>query len=199
MPASLSDYAGMLRKLLPRGIIWEAGPQSSMGRLFSACAAELLRVEGDAERLGRELTPQTSVEALEDWEHELGLPDECLTADQSLAARREAVVRKLQRGGFMNRAYYQSLLRALGYAEAEAFSVLPLRAGASRAGDPVCDGDYPHILFIAVSRRGEIRRFHAGTSQAGERLSTAADPMVECVINREKPAHVQVEFQYLED
>ena len=53
-----TEYAAMLRKLLPRGVIWTASPESNLARLLTAFGAELARLEGDAERLLRELDPQ---------------------------------------------------------------------------------------------------------------------------------------------
>lgn len=199
MAKSIEQYAAMLCQLLPRGSLWHAEKGTQLRKLMTALAAELTRLEGDAERLLRELDPMSTIEALEDWERELGLPDECLGESEGLAARREAVVRKLQRGGLMNVPYYISLAKALGYDDVSISSVQPFRAEASRAEDPVWSDSVANVFYVSVDGTGNARRFHAGTSQAGDYLSYAGDTVLECIINREKPAHTQAVFQYLDN
>lgn len=191
------DYAAMLAGLLPRGIIWRGGPR--LNALLGACAEELARLEGAAHRLIREVTPQTAVEALEDWEAELGLPDPCLGAAGTIQQRREAVLRKLQRGGGQNEAYYLDLARALGYPGARVDGVREFRAGVSRAGHRVWAEAWHHVFFVTVPLHGDVREFRAGSSRAGDRLRLWGDEALECVMRREKPAHTNVIVQYQED
>ena len=193
-----ADYAAMLRKLLPRGVIWTASPESNLARLLAAFGAELARLEGDAQRLLRELDPQ---QTLEDWEEELGLPDECSPEGAGVAARREAVVKKLQRGGLMNEAYYGELAHAQGYENAVVSCVREFRAGVSRMGDRLNDILFHHVFFVSVPSGGQIRAFRTGESGMGERLRTWGDDSLECILNRQKPAHsmVFVTYQGVED
>ena len=72
MGHSVNDYAAMLTRLLPRGCIWTALPDSNLGKLLCAFGTELARLEADAERLVQEVTPAETDEALEDWEEEIG-------------------------------------------------------------------------------------------------------------------------------
>lgn len=196
-----TEYAAMLRKLLPRGVIWTASPESNLARLLTAFGAELARLEGDAERLLRELDPQQSLEALEDWEEELGLPDECSQNGAGVAARRDAIVKKLQRGGFMNEAYYVELAGSLGYEDAVVSRVREFRVGVSRMGDRLNDILFHHVFFVSVPSGGQIRAFRTGESGMGERLRTWGDDSLECILNRQKPAHskVFVTYQGVED
>lgn len=196
-----ADYAAMLRKLLPRGVIWTASPESNLARLLAAFGAELARLEGDAQRLLRELDPQQTLEALEDWEEELGLPDECSPEGAGMAARREAVVKKLQRGGLMNEAYYGELARAQGYENAVVSHVREFRVGVSRMGDRLNDILFHHVFFVSVPSGGRIRAFRMGESVMGERLRVWGDNSLECILNRQKPAHskVFVTYQGVED
>lgn len=196
-----ADYTAMLRRLLPRGIIWTAAPGANLTRILAAFAEELARLEGDAERLLRELDPQQTLEALEDWEDELGLPDECSQSDAGVAARRDAVVKKLQCGGFMNEAYYVELARSLGYEDAVVSKVREFRVGVSRMGDRLNDILFHHVFFVSVPSGGQIRAFRTGESGMGERLRTWGDDSLECILNRQKPAHskVFVTYQGVED
>lgn len=196
-----TEYAAMLRKLLPRGIIWTAAPASNLASLLAAFGEELARLEGEAERLLRELDPQQSLEALEDWEEELGLPDECSPEGAGVAARRDAIVKKLQRGGFMNEAYYVELDRSLGYEDAVVSQVREFRVGVSRMGDRLNDILFHHVFFVSVPSGAQILAFRTGESGMGERLRTWGDDSLECILNRQKPAHskVFVTYQGVED
>lgn len=189
-----ADYAAMLRKLLPRGAIWTASPESNLARLLAAFGAELARLEGDAQRLLRELDPQQTLEALEDWEEELGLPDECFLAE-TIEARREAIVRKLQRGGFMNASFYVELARSHGYESAVVEEPHPFRAG-SLTGDRVYSESFVYVFYVVVSASDSVRFFRAG-SIAGERLREW-DMSLECVMQKTKPAHTRVFIIYEE-
>ena len=191
MSFSAADYTAMLKKLLPRGVLWEVWPGTKLHGLLRGFAAELARLEGDAERALRELDPPSTLEALADWEQELGLPDECVRSS-SIAERRAAVVRKLQRGTLMNEAYYESLARGMGYESAKVSSVTTFRAGVSRAGDRVWGESFKHVFFVAVPPSGEVRVFRAGASRVGERLRDWGEDALACVLEREKPAHTRV-------
>lgn len=191
-----ADYAAMLRKLLPRGIIWTASPESNLARLLAAFGAELARLEGDAQRLLRELDPQQTLEALEDWEEELGLPDECSQNGAGVAARRNAIVKKLQRGGLMNEAYYRELARAQGYENADVSRVREFRVGVSRMGDRLNDILFHHVFFVSVPYDGRIRAFRTGESVMGEPLRSWGDSSLECILNQQKPAHCKVLIKY---
>ncbi len=189
-----ADYAAMLRKLLPRGVIWTASPESNLARLLAAFGAELARLEGDAQRLLRELDPQQTLEALEDWEEELGLPDECFQAE-TIEARREAIVRKLQRGGFMNASFYVELARSHGYESAVVEEPHPFRAG-SLTGDRVYSESFVYVFYVVVLASDSVRFFRAD-SIAGERLQEW-DMSLECVMQKTKPAHTRVFIIYEE-
>ena len=189
-----ADYAAMLRKLLPRGVIWTASPESNLARLLAAFGAELARLEGDVQRLLRELDPQQTLEALEDWEEELGLPDECFLTE-TIEARREAIVRKLQRGGFMNASFYVELARSHGYESAVVEEPHPFHAG-SLTGDRVYSESFVYVFYVVVSASDSVHFFRAG-SIAGERLREW-DMSLECVMQKTKPAHTRVFIIYEE-
>ena len=196
MAHSVEDYRGMLQRLLPRGILWECEPGTKLRGLLHGCAAELARVESDAERLLREIDPLNAIEALEDWERELGLPDECGEVGRDIGAKREAVRRKLQRGTYMNAAFYKELAKSAGFAEVDIFSASPFRVEKSRVGDVLFDEGVSNVFWVGVNSAGGYRRFLAGSSAGGQNLSYAAEPVLECVITREKPAHTAAVFQY---
>jgi len=72
-----SAYLSQLIGLLPPGDALAREPGSRLERLLSVPAAELARVDGRVEALLLESDPARATEMLVDWEHALGLPDEC--------------------------------------------------------------------------------------------------------------------------
>ncbi len=194
MAKTAADYHDMLLRLLPRGIIWDRAREGRLGAIFAACAQELARLEGDAARALVELTPATSTEALEDWEQELGLPDECAPDAQSLDERRAAVIRKLQRGTGMDKGFYLRLLREYGFENVFISERTPFMADRGRADD-LCFSDWgPHEMYVTIPDTVRTMRFRTGASRNPERLLDWKETGIECVIAREKPAHTRVVF-----
>jgi uncharacterized protein YmfQ (DUF2313 family) len=110
-----ADYLSMLRGLLPRGLAWTRSPDAALTRALAAVAEELARVDASARLLRRETNPASTVNALEDWERVLGLPDGCLPAGSTLQERRDAVLARLRDAGRQDMAYWYALAETLGY------------------------------------------------------------------------------------
>lgn len=85
---------GMLALLAP-GWALPRDPGSVLGRLLSAPAAELARVEGRAGALLDEADPRVAADLLPDWERAAGLPDPCLGPAPTIAQRRARLVQQL--------------------------------------------------------------------------------------------------------
>ena len=71
------DYVEQLRALFPRGKAWPEARGPVWDSLLRSLAGELQRFDGRLCDLLEESDPRTTVEALEDWERVLGLPDAC--------------------------------------------------------------------------------------------------------------------------
>jgi uncharacterized protein YmfQ (DUF2313 family) len=182
-------YRGMLQRLLPRGLVWNLEPDSVLGRLLEGHGAEHWRVEQRGLALLREADPRTTVEMLEDWERVVGLPDPCTGALEGLAQRRAAIAARLGALGAQTPAFYVSLAAALGYTititEFDMFTVgmtvgLPLNGLAWQVNAPATT-----VSFATV-----------GQSVAGDPLATWGNLLLECVLERAKPAHTVVLFSY---
>ncbi len=194
MGHSVNDYAAMLTRLLPRGCIWTALPDSNLGKLLCAFGTELARLEADAERLVQEVTPAETDEALEDWEEELGLPDECSLADNDRDRRRQIVLFKLQRTGLVNEEYFRQLALSMGYDRAEVYKVRPFRADVSLCGHAVWDACFHHVFFITLpSVFGTPLRMG---DRINRRLRIWGILDFECLVRQVKPAHTGVVFKY---
>lgn len=191
---SAQEYARQLKALLPQGVAWDMGDGSWLSRFMLAVAGEMARVDGRAGDLLREMDPAATVEMLSDWERVLGLPDACVPAEQTLQARRAAVVAKYTALGGQSRAYFIGLAAALGY-EVTITEFRPFRAGHSSAGDALTNGDWAHTWQVN-GPTVTVREFRAGQSAAGEPLRDWGNEELECAIAQRKPAHTLLQFAY---
>jgi uncharacterized protein YmfQ (DUF2313 family) len=214
--AKLAHYADMLRGLLPRGTIWAAPPQSKLYALLYACAAELTRLDGETQRFIAEADPQSSSEAVEDWERMLGLPDACGSDADTLQQRREQVLQKLVRPVGQDAAFFALLAASLGYADAKVSTFPPFCVDASGAEDRLNDAlggvvlNYSttpptltqdmsngwRFVWLLTVGSGTITCFGVDASGADDRLAQWGNERLECIINRAKPAHTKVLFGY---
>lgn len=177
----VGPYAVALQDLLPRGRAWTRRFDTVLGQLVRGLSEEAQRVEDR----GRDLIEETlcrsaSGEMLDDWEEQLGIPDECLAGAGTVAARWVAVLAKLTARGGQSRAYYIALAAAMGYAvtivehNASAF-----RVEQSTVEEAIDGTDWLwtwEVIFAVPTDPG-----------------TEA---VECVIKAKKPAHTAVFFTY---
>lgn len=210
------DYLAMLQGLLPRGAAWGREPDTTLTRLLDASAQELARLDSAAWLLLDETNPRTTVEALEDWERVLGLPDECGLIAATLAERRAQALRKLVRPVGQDRPFFEALAASMGY-QATVEEFRPFAADESGADDSLNDApgggtvdtsaipasfrpsDYDAWLFVFllnVADEFPVRWFRAEASGAEDHLATWGNSMFECVINRAKPAHTIALFGY---
>lgn len=201
MAASSLKYKKLLRKLLPQGWAWRAKHTegSDLKKLTDALAIEACRGEDAAFIFVEDIYPDTTTDFLEDWERILNLPDECdPDEDQTIAERRERVVQVLTTRGGQNEAFYKELASRFGFDvnDIEIIDHVPFRAGQARAGDALTNGDwiFAFTVILPVSI-GNLNYFRAG-DRAGERLLTASNATLECLMQKHKPAHTIVLFSF---
>ena len=190
----LEKYTSMLQNLLPLGLAWPRQPGTNMENFLAALAVELNRVDVRVEDMLRESYPLTSSELLTDWERVTGLPEECEGLAATVQKRREAVRQKLSSIGGQSPSFYISVMANLGY-EITITEFRPFRVGINAAGDPVYGEDWAYAWQVNAPEE-TIRYFSAGSGAAGEPLATWGNELLECVINRLKPAHTIVIFAY---
>ncbi|HIE7249711.1 TPA: YmfQ family protein, partial [Enterobacter hormaechei] len=76
----------------------------------------------------------------------------------------------------------------------------PFRAGVNRAGDRLWVEDIIWVWRVNIQNAGaQSYRFHSGSSEAGERLTSFGDPVIEEVFRDLKPAHTFCYFAYQEN
>lgn len=118
MELTEADYLDMLVALLPPGPAWSSAEDDRLRSLLSGWAVSLARAEQRLRGLIEEADPRTTSMLLADWERVAGLPDSCELAiggEQTVVQRRAALLSRLVSVGGISRAYYVSVIEALGY------------------------------------------------------------------------------------
>lgn len=194
MVMTAADYQQQLAKLLPPGPAWPVDDGTDTASLLSGLAEELARIDGRADDLIRESDPRATSEMLGDWERALGLPDVCIEAigTQTTAERRAAIVAKLVQIGGQSAAYYISVAAALGY------TITITEFDPHTVGHAVNHPLYGMDWRFAwqVNAGATTRRWHDTTGAVNDPLSSWGNGLLECVLNRIKPAHTVILFSY---
>jgi uncharacterized protein YmfQ (DUF2313 family) len=180
-----SPFARTLRQLLPPGVLWLFEADSILSKSILALSDEFARATGRALDLVEESDPRTATETLDEWERVLGLPDDTVTAvPTTTAGRRLAIVQKLIRQGGQNAAFYVALAAACGYSVTvhDDYGATLFRAGHGRSGSRCYGPAWAYTWRLDVS------------APAGTALTHAE---LEAIINRAKPAHTTVIYNYL--
>lgn len=195
MGYSIDQYREQLKALLPPGRAFPRERGTTLDALLDAMAQELARLDGRAERLASDAVPSSTAELLTDWERTAGLPDNCSgLLSETLQGRRGDVVSKLTGRGGQSPAYFIALANAIGF-DVKIDEFRPFRAGSSRAGDSLTNGDWRFTWRIRAPEV-TVRRFRAGISAAGERLATWGNAGLECRIRQYAPAHTNLIIAY---
>lgn len=199
-----NKYIGLIKDLFPQGWAWNIRDLSLIDKLLGAISTEFCRVEERAIKFSDELDPKTTFEMIDNWERLLGIPDECTPADAdpSLFERRVRICQKLVTGGGQSPAFFKEIASQLGY-DADIIDVQnfkDFRVGEARVGDRLSNGSTPGTgwgyTFAIVAPAELTRAFRVGQSTVGERLQIAENDTLECVIQKFKPAHVNVLFSF---
>ncbi len=170
-------YFAQLKALLPRGPLWRLTRGGTFEGLLRAIADGLFRVRRRALDLQAEADPRTTYELLPEWEASCGLPDGCLPNGGTLTERRNAVVARINTVGGVDAAYFVGLAAQLG------FEVTVVDTG-------------PNVIRMDVPDTISVSWATAGGAVAGDPIRSWGNSQLECLINRYKPAHIEVQFAY---
>jgi uncharacterized protein YmfQ (DUF2313 family) len=181
--AKAEDYLAQLHALAPQGAAWPREGETTLNALFAGLAEELARVDDRAERLLIETDPRVVSETLTDWERAWGLPDGCVVADPTVPGRRLALHQKVASLGGQSGPYYVGMAALLGY-EAEVDQFRPTRMAFTL---PQAIMGRPWAFAWRVSVYGP-------RDLVENPVYASAD--LQCVIERQKPAHTVVSFDY---
>lgn len=192
------DYKGLLQAFLPPGRLWDALREtgSLADDLLAALAEEFARVDQRVDDLLDETDPRTTLEMLSEWEAWAGLPDACTGDFDTIQQRRGALVQHLTSVGGQSRAYFINLAASLGYTVTIS-EYRPFICGLNRCGDQLNGGVAVRHYWRVNVGTARIVWFRSGVSQAGDYLGLIDRAAVlECVLQRFKPAHTQIIFNY---
>jgi uncharacterized protein YmfQ (DUF2313 family) len=189
-----ADYLAALQGLLPRGRVWPRDPDATQSKGLSGLAPIYERNNARANHLLDEALPSKSYELLPEWESTLGLPDPCAGPSPTVQGRRSQVVARFTNGGGQSKPYFINFAASLGYT-ITITQFTPAKAGMLRAGQPVCGPDWAHAWRVNAPVH-TVHPFLAGSSAAGEPLSSSGNAVLECELQAIKPAHTTLFFQY---
>lgn len=199
LPArSAEDYRKQARHLIPEGRPWATSPASNFQKVIGAVSEEAARVNARACELRHEITPATTVDGLEDWEIELGLPEPCgLYAPQDFEARRLEVIRKFQATGGNSIEYFRNLAALMGlnvviYEEPDPTVFL---VGRNRMGDRLRGAIWLFTWYIEILDY-EINYFRVGLNTMGTPLRWWGAETIECYFSKLKPAHTNLVIRF---
>jgi len=183
---------GVYQELLPPGPIWETESDPSLYLLMLALSQEAARLYAQTNKLVVEGNPVTSVEMVPEWEVVFGLPDDCAPPPTTLAGRRAAVASAFLSRGGQTVGYYLGLLEVIFGLTAtidENYPGLPFTTGTGQEDSGSEAGDHLYSVSDALTWRLNMYGYEVGTQEMVDRI--------ECLINRVKPTHTNVTFNYV--
>lgn len=181
MPAPLyseGDYLAALQQLMPRGRVWPNDPDAIQTKVLAALIKIYARNNLRANYLLADAFPSTTTELISEWESTLGLPDPCAGPAPTLQQRRAAIVAYFANSGGQSINYYIAYAALLGYT--------------------ITITQFPPDQFKwqINAALNNVSYFRTGVSNAGEPLATWGNDVLECEMNRIKPAHTTLVFSY---
>lgn len=121
--------------------------------------------------------------------------DQCeINQEQTLQERRGALLSRLGGTGGQSREFFIALAAYLGFT-ITITEFRPFRVSISHAGDALYDDSWRHVWRVNGPDT-TVFEFRAGLSAVGEPLRKWGNELLECVMNRIKPAHTVLLFGY---
>lgn len=164
--APLAAFVKAFHDLLPTGRAWSREADRRHSRAITGLSAECVRIQNRGNALLDEADPSTALQSLDDWERIMGLP-EFGYIPSTTAARRSVICGKLAAQGGQSRAYFLSVIEAMGVADADILDnpitfmwtvYLPSNIGMARAGDP-CDVPLDSFDDTAIRVRLALEKY----------------------------------------
>jgi uncharacterized protein YmfQ (DUF2313 family) len=180
--------------LWPRGAAWGTpdGEAPSITTTLAGLTRALLAPFADlyrrAWRISEESRPSTIVDSLADWEQEYGLPDPCVSVEQSEELRRKVLRARVRSLATITPADVVRLAASLGYVVAleEPVSFL---VGESGCGEGEVASALLDLQWVVHLNDLPTTDFEAGIGEVGiTRLLDFDIGTIECAISRIAPA-----------
>ena len=191
----VSDYVSLLQNAMPVGLAWARAVGSFVTRLLTGIATEFARIDARALDIIKESDPRTTTELIDEYEAFAGLPDICVTVEQTLEQRRVALCAKLLMEGGQNPEYFIGLAEELGYVG----TTIDHQFNVLNCNDDCNDALHgPEDVFFWQMNLPSDGAFYLMNcnSPCNEALASWGDEVIECRVNRYGPAHMNVIFAY---
>ena len=194
MGLAAADFYGMLGKLLPAGPAWDFEDGSTLSNFLDAWAQEFARLQASADALVDSADPRSANRLLTDYERIFGLPTTCMSGiSQSLQQRRNALVAQMTNYGGQSAAYFVGLAAQAGFTiTITEFVVTTVNMGVA---DVLIDINWASAFQVSGALGGAVTPFDV-SSAVDEALAMWGNTLLECLINRYKPAHTVAVFAY---
>lgn len=192
---SASDFRSALLRLLPRGAIWSREAGGLAYQLSDVWAQTFARNSQRAVNLLVDVFPATTTEVLPEWQETLGLPDPCAGDNPTLDQQRSQVVSRLTDAGGSSIAYYTAYAARLGY------TVTITEFTSSRFGKKfgsAFGGDAWNYTWQINVPEFSISHLKFG-DVFGKAFASWGTTVLQCELNRLKPAHTVLLFNYSTD
>jgi len=212
------DYAASMSRLMPWGLAWPRDVKAALMKAVNGLAQIWGYVDGRAaDFLEREADPRSTFEMLPDWERNWGLPDPCWSEAFTIGDRQKFLVQRMTIEGGQSRQFFIDSEQANGHT-IHIKEFRPFMVGIDAVGDNrryYLDSnrnlqitDYPYMVGPPENRfywtahvdKAKLTWFRCGGGggQCGVdphlRIGLASD--LDCLLNRWKPAHTIVIFDY---
>lgn len=196
----LNDYKEMIWGLFPQGKAWTREKNNILENFITAIAAECVRIDGKVTALHGEADPRTTHELLDNWEKDFGLPDECTPLSSTIQGRRAAVLSVRNQERSLRKQVFLNTAAALGE-DIDINEWHPFICGISECGSIDMLGNEDVRFACTITIYGYlVRWFEVGVSVCGNALGSWTDAAeLICRINKRKPAHIKIFFDYEEE
>lgn len=198
---SSTEYLQMLKQLMPPGIAFPRHDATSVWALLLECwAIELSRIDSRLDALVREDDPRVSVECFREWLEEWGEPDACanLVAGMTDTVLRQLLLFRITTIGGQSRQFFAELAARFGYRIQ--IDELQMHTVDSQVMDGLWSQPAPFMwrvnILSGTSSEGSTVGVHTVIGGADEALAWWGDQLIECLIERYKPAQSEVLFGY---
>ncbi|MGF6790154.1 YmfQ family protein [Paraburkholderia sp. 35.1] len=194
---SRADYAGALRRLLPRGRVWTREDSGTQAAVLDALANTPATVDRDALTLIAGSFPATADALLPEWNASLALPDPCFGPFDSDDENRLQIVARLIGTGGQSIDYFRALAATLGYTiTITEFAVHHVMRTVTA---PLADTDWAHGWLVDVISAPPPRWNTVADTVDNPLSDWGTSPtltMIECLLRRYAPAQSVVAFSH---
>ena len=193
MPYGADDYLALFQDLLPHGPVWPREPDAVMSRTLASLMPVWARLAARDANLLIDAFPSTTVELLPEWEASLGLPDPCAGTSPTIQARQQQVVARFTADGGQSIPYFVQFAAALGY-PITITEFAPSRFGRP-FGLPFGGLAWAHTWQVNAPTF-TVEQFAFGRDAFGEPYASWGNTVLQCELQRLKPAHTVLIFSY---